>query len=239
MRPLAFLENKYRDAGRLFILGSGKSLRGMPLDLLKDEYTFGMNRIGMAHHPTFYWLATSYAKLFEYKSTVMASIKSASYAFVANFLEDSIPHEPNIYYMKLLDAGSFPTRPEPGTINAEYWINQDVGSGTISAYAHSGFAVFRLAAYMGFNPIYLLGFDAYYESHPGVGLPDPNHFDDGYESGEMEKPPVLRELENRQVWDAHNCTMNGFRLLGIDVFNAGRDTRLTQYSRVKFKELFE
>jgi hypothetical protein len=238
MKYLGFLENKYKGQ-RLFILGSGKSLKGMPLQLLKDEYTFGINRIGMVYHPTFFWLATSYAKLLEYRSTVDASIKAAKYAFIANFLEDTIPHAPNMYFINVLDAGSFPTRPEPGTLDAEYWINQDVANGKISAYGHSGFAVFRLAAFMGFNPIFLLGFDAHYESHPGVGLPDPNHFDDGYESGEMEKPPVLRELENRQVWDAHNITMNGFDLLNIAVFNAGRDTKLTQYPRVRFEDLFQ
>ena len=237
MSRLGFLKDKYKGK-RLFILGSGKSLKDMPLQLLANEYTFGMNRIGMIFHPVFYWLATSYSRLAEYRSTVDASIKIAKYAFISNTLEDTIRDAPNVYWIKMLDAGSFQTRPEPGTLTAQYWIDQDVASGSISAYAHSGFAVFRIAAYMGFNPIYLLGFDAHYESHPGPGKPDPNHFDEAYESGEMEKPPALRELENRQVWDAHNITMNGFDLMNIAVINVGRDTKLTQYPRLKFEDLF-
>lgn len=237
MTNLRKLKDKY--AGRrLFILGSGVSLKGMPLQLLKKEYTFGINRIGMIYHPTFLWLSTSYARLADYRATVDESLKKAKLAFIANSLKDAIPNAENIYWIQMLDAGSFQTRPEPGTLTAEYWINQDVASGKISAYAHSGFAVFRLAAFMGFNPIYLLGFDAHYEPHPGPGNPDPNHFDENYESGEMEKPPALRELEEKMIWDAHNITAEGFDHLNIAVINAGRDKKLTQYPRLKFESLF-
>jgi len=232
----------------------------MPLDLLEDEYTFGMNRIGMICHPTFLWVGTRYVRLEEYRSTIIASIKSAYYAFVALFLNDVIDDLPNIYWIDAYDTAAkkkahakiiktkktFEYSPfkwkkrrfngNTTGMHAKEWAAQEISYGRISAYAHSGHAVIRLAAYMGFNPIYLLGFDAHYTFHE-QGQPDPNYFNKSYQNGEMGRPKPIIEMDNEKIWDSHNIMSKGLKYLGIEVFNVGRDTKLTQYQRLRFEDL--
>lgn len=58
LERLALLKNKYRGE-RIFIMGNGPSLNRTPLDRLKGEFTFGVNRIYLLFDridwkPTFY-----------------------------------------------------------------------------------------------------------------------------------------------------------------------------------------
>ncbi len=55
---LLSLKNKYKGE-RIFLIGNGPSLNKTPLELLEDEYTFGVNRIYLLFdrinwRPTFY-----------------------------------------------------------------------------------------------------------------------------------------------------------------------------------------
>lgn len=235
MKPLKFLENKYR-GHRIFIVGSGPSLRGMPLYLLENEYTFGINRIGMKLIPTFYWLATGNARLKDYLEDVMISIEAAEYAFVASFMKDVIKERPNIHWIDVLHVnGKNPTM--PGEFTPEDWAAQDVATGRLSAFGHSGNAVMRLAAYMGFDPIYLIGMDGKYKVHI-LGESDPNHFNENYESGELARPEVLLGDYNNSVWHSHISSHRGSLLINATIKNAGTSPYLTHYPRVKFEDLF-
>lgn len=236
MKNLKFLKNKYRGR-RIFVLGTGNSLKGLPLELLDDEYTFGINRIGMTYLPTFYWLATRQVHDTEYRVDVDAAMRSAHYSFVATFLKGHIPEAQNTYWMQVSHiAGLNPTM--PGDISVTDWTKQDIAGCKISGYGHSGFAVIRLAAYMGFNPIYLLGMDGKYK-YQEQGQPDPNHFDDGYETGKFGRPKVIVDAVNKRIKDSHDLIKLGALVLGIEILNAGRNSHLKQYPKVKFEELFK
>lgn len=236
MKPLKFLENKYA-GNRIFIVGSGPSLKGMPLHLLEEDHTFGINRIGMKFVPTFYWLATGNARLKDYSEDVEIAIDAAEYAFVADFMKDVIEEKSNLHWIDVLHVdGLNPTKPEEFTPHD--WASQDVASGRLSGYGHSGCAVMRLALFMGFDPIYLIGMDGDYKAHI-QGEPDPNHFDEDYESGEFARPEVLMVDYNNNVWHSHISSHRGSLLMNKTIINAGRSEYFTHYPRVEFEELFK
>lgn len=235
MKHLKFLKNKYR-GNRIFVLGTGKSLKDIPLRFLRNEYTFGINRIGMKYLPTFYWLATRQARDVDYRNDVNAAIDAATFSFIADFLIGLIPAKESIYWMNVDHVdGDNPTR--PGDIVVEDWVKQDIAGCKLSGYGHSGFAVIRLAAYMGFHPIYLLGMEGKY-FYQSQGQPDPNHFDDKYETGKFGRPQELVDEMNVRIQDSHNIMKVGAHMLGVDIVNAGSRT-IKQYPWVKFKELFK
>ena len=236
MKTLKFLEGKYRGR-RIFVMGSGKSLKEMPLHLLQNEYTFGINRIGLTYRPSFYWLATTNAHNVEYRFNVDAAIESAYHSFIATFLKGTIPDAENVYWIQVAHiSGANPTN--PGEVGVEDWVKQNIAGCQLSGYGHSGFAVIRLAAYMGFNPIYVIGMDGKYEYHQ-LGQSDPNHFDDNYESDSVARHPSIIDDINLRIRDSHTIMSAGASLLGVDIINAGRKGRIKQYPWVKFEELFE
>lgn len=238
MKSLKFLENVY--AGhRAFVLGTGKSLDGMPLNFLGNEFTFGINRIGMTYLPTFYWLATTQVNDAAYRVDADAAIESSVYSFVASFLKGTIPEpeEENVFWMNIDHVdGLNPTI--PGDICAKDWVEQDIARGNLSGYGHSGFAVIRLAIFMGFNPIYLLGMDGKYKYHE-QGTPDPNHFGENYETGKYGRPQAIVDDMNMRIVDSHTIAKLGADILGKAIINASENSHLKQYPKVKFEELFE
>ena len=235
MKHLKFLENRYRGK-RIFVMGTGKSLKGMPLEFLDDEYTFGINRIGMNYLPSFYWLATTQARCADYRVHVDAAIDKAHYSFIGTFLRGYIPDAQYTYWIQIGHiSGANPTN--PGEIGVEDWVKQNIAGCQLSGYGHSGFAVIRLAAYMGFNPIYIIGMDGRYEYHQ-LGQPDPNHFDENYESDSAARHPSIIEATNLRIRDSHEIMKVGADLINIEIINAGRKGYVDQYPRVVFEELF-
>lgn len=235
MKKLKFLEGKYCGR-RIFVMGAGKSLKGMPLHLLRNEYTFGINRIGMTYLPSFYWLATTNARAVEYRFNVDAAIEAAHHSFIATFLKGTIPDAENVYWIKVGHiSGTDPTN--PGEIGVEDWVKQNIAGCQLSGYGHSGFAVVRLAAYMGFNPIYIIGMDGKYEYHQ-LGQPDPNHFNDSYEPDSVARHPSIIDATNLRIQDSHEIMKIGADLIDVEIINAGRKGYVNQYPRVVFEELF-
>ncbi|GAH11685.1 unnamed protein product, partial [marine sediment metagenome] len=66
------------------------------------------------------------------------------------------------------------------------WWLRDISDGTLNFYAHSLFATTRLAAYMGFNPLYFVGCDLGWKGIKGDT--DQDHFDSSYEDTTFRKP---------------------------------------------------
>lgn len=110
---------------------------------------------------------------------------------------------------------------------ASFW--SDDASKRVSKYGTVMFAALQIAAYMGFNPIYLTACDLNYTSHASA---DPNHA----------RPQIVpgRNFDaarnNRGHVSAHEIALQQCNRLGVDVYNASVGGALEVYPRVDFME---
>jgi len=133
-KPLSQLFKFKQFAGNpCFIVGGGPSLRGFDFSLLKGKYTIGINFILKVFHP---WLLMTWDKvcydwlLYQFYTCPLVVVD------VDNSYRD------NCYYVR-----------SAGRYGLPYSIDR------IFIGEHMGYAAINLAIAMGFNPIYLLGFD--------------------------------------------------------------------------------
>ena len=159
--PLKALKNKYQGK-RCFLILSGPSLTFEDVELLKNEYTFGVNSIvnildKMSYTPTFYAIQDGlvYEKIRE-------SIKKSQ--FECSFIGDwKIKEE----YYGDKDWIRYPLRIRDWFFSypeGEYKVKGFSDNAFLRVYdGHTvAYAVLQLAVYMGFKEIYLLGADCNY-----------------------------------------------------------------------------
>ncbi len=238
------LRNKYAGE-RIFIMGNGPSLNNTPLELLKDEYVFGLNRVGLLFE-RISWRPTFFTA---FDIRVVPDNKE-------EFLNLDIPYKFfSARYKTLFGRDKF-----------HYWyhtkgfydgfescFNKNAiysgfgGGGTIAIIAT------ELAFLMGFREIYLIGTDVSYTIPPNViqsgkdefgnGFKlnlestednDPNHFDPRYfGKGKKWHNPNVRDMKIGFSRAASYIQQRGGSLLNATV---GGD--LDEVSRVNFRDLF-
>jgi len=231
---------------RCFILGNGPSLNKTNLHFLEGEYVWGFNKIYLlfdriSWRPKFY--VANDPRLTQHISEevemLVGQLPESVFFFPSHFHAKGVNlMEENIYWYKETpwvengDEISFSLDP------SRYVMN----SATVTI------AGLQLAAYMGFNPIYLVGCDTSY-SVPGTvhlenGDPelltsteddDPNHFSPKY-SGKGDKwtnPNV--GLMVRQYEHAHRA----LEQIRVEVYNATVGGELEVFRRVEFESLFD
>lgn len=132
------LSQKYRfnqfQGKRCFVIGGGPSLRGFDFDKLRDEFSIGVNKIGAVFQPTI---------TFACDIVLLPFIRENATAKTTIVFCDRDNHQLNdLYYVR--DRGLHGV---PNSIDFIFSGN------------NSGYAAVNLAVAMGFDPIYLLGFD--------------------------------------------------------------------------------
>ena len=232
--------NKYQGQ-RAWIVGNGPSLDRTPLDRLVGEYAFGINRIGQHFdktewRPCFYICSTSYSSEPDYKADVIRAIECSQLTFInsklMSILADEIPpgHSRKVHWLEYLYASSEYRHVDP---DPDWWNPVTIEEGKIANFGTSAFACSQILAYMGFNPIYLIGCDLGYKAFI-AGEPDPNHFGDDYESGAFQRPQDVHDLDNPRYILSHEIMVYGARKMGIRIFNATLGGELEVYERVDF-----
>jgi hypothetical protein len=240
------LKGKY--AGRrCFIMGNGPSLNRTRLELLKDEIVWSFNKIYLLFEkitwrPKFY--VTNDQRLTRHISkeidALISQLPDSIFFFPDHFLSNEVNNKNgNVYWYHEIP-----------------WNDQDSNSSTLFSRDPSKFIVntatvtiagLQLAAYLGFNPIHLIGCDTSYTVPASVkfedGNPemltstvddDPNHFAPGY-SGKGDKwsaPNV--PLMITQYMDAQRALEE----TNIKVYNATVGGYLEVFPRVDFASLF-
>lgn len=181
------LHNKY--SGHAWLIGNGPSLRETSLELLKDEYSFGVNMIHL-YYPYTTWRPTFY---------VSTSTLADKYRGVANqaqiaFMPDSVPGN----YVKL-------------NIHEGDW-SDDISKG-ISKWATVMFATMQIAIYIGFNPLYLLGCDLDYGTEKTHMVPDhpkvPRDKIEQENRNQYKAHQIAKENCDRLGIKVINCTTGG------------------------------
>jgi len=237
--------NKYRGE-RCFVIGNGPSLWQTPLAKLIGEYTFAMNRIAKIFdrtewRPTFYIMVTVAANNENVAESARQVVRLGIPCFVwwpllARVVD--FPHIPkNIYLIECSEG-----KTETDAIPPDEWWSWDIGE-RVSKHGTSMLAALQIAVFMGFNPIYLVGADNYWEPFDYDEDVDPNHFDSTYwqklKLGDDEVR-VNEEIAHRYT---HQCTTAhelAYRVTvpqGINIYNATSGGKLEIYPRVDINDL--
>lgn len=228
----------------IFILGNGPSLNKTDLNLLKDKYTFCVNRAYLLYErinwkPTFY--TANDWRVVPDNCAEMNALTGSMFFFDNNF--KGIMREDEDTYFYEHTAG------DPSDL-PERVFSSDMSKGVRGAGSVVGTAI-QIAAHLGFKVINLIGCDLGYnvratvtqsgEDKFGNGVKleltstkddDPNHFDPRYfgKGRRWHDPNVKRMISG------HEQCLKGTKNLGISLRNATIGGDLELYERVDFKD---
>ena len=215
------LKGKYAGK-RCFILCTGPSLTISDLELLENEYTFGMNSICLIHDKTNWkpdFFSVQDRKVFEkIKDTMLATdngIVFVPYVYKKryNLPDDWVYfHICGAYHLNLMKEGKYFTR-----------VSSNAYAKVYDGYSVT-FAAMQLAMYMGFTELYLLGADCGSSNNK-------EHF---LEHGHMGS----RIDDTRQrLFVSYEATKKFAEAHGIKIYNATRGGFLEIYPRVVLEEV--
>jgi tetratricopeptide (TPR) repeat protein len=211
---------------RCIIIGNGPSLNKMDLTFLKEEITFGMNKIYLLFDkwdftPTYYVsvnplvLEQSAEKISKISSTKFLSFKGQNF-----FKENN-----EIIFLKSVGTPSFSRDPHRGI-----WEGHTVT-----------YVAMQLAFYMGFDEVILIGVDHSfnYSGNPNQEVvskgKDINHFHPDYFGKGVRWN--LPDLEKSEI--AYQMAKKEFENNGRRIIDATVDGKLTIFPKCGYKQLFK
>jgi hypothetical protein len=222
---LGELKDKYRGQ-RAFILGNGPSLAKTDVSKLKNEYTFGMNRVYLAFPG--WGMQTSFFAcvndlVIEQSAADIAALKMPKFLSWRSrrFMR---PDEHTMFLHSTYDRPTF-ARDARGRL----WEGATVT-----------YVALQLAYHMGFETVVLIGVD---HSFASKGTPnttvtsqgdDPDHFDKGYfGAGFRWQLPDLDMSER-----AYTMAREAYEADGRRVLDATIGGKLTVFPKVEYNSLF-
>lgn len=230
---IASYKNKYKGQ-RCFVIGNGPSLNKEDLEMLKDEVTFASNRIYKMFdetdwRPTFFTMfdegvakregVVEGINTFECE---MHFVRSQGYTIYKKIKEP-------ICYLYSWWSRKYLRKPE---------FSDDLSKG-IYTIATVTYAMIEIAAYMGFEKIYLLGVDHKYHktvNQDGSVCKDANVKSYFGNQKEEEKSVVAATWE---MEIAYQYAENYSRTHGFRIYNATRGGYLEVFERVNLDEVLE
>lgn len=212
---------------RCFILGNGPSLERTDLSLLRNEITFGMNRIYLLFpdvgFPTSYYVAINTLVIEQCASEIMSLDMPR---FVSWRGRKWLKSDPDIIY---LDTDYTP----PPT------FSKDV-SGRVFEGSTVSYAAMQLAYHMGFEEVILVGVDHRFttKGDPNVTIvsngEDPNHFSAEYfGKGFRWQLPDLEASEK-----AYRMAREAFTASNRRILDATIGGKLDVFPKVNYMDLF-
>lgn len=234
-----FKEKRNQYCGkRCFIIGNGPSLIPEDLDKIKDEYTFGTNRIYHIYDKT-NWRPSFYVST---DNNVIASeignIKQiGDYPKYLNLFASRYGREKNIWY--ICPKGKFTIRQYENQADA---LSEDISKYVAIVNTVTVIAI-QIAIYMGFKEIYLLGVDnSFAKSVDKNGkLYEDKSIKSDYFAGMKSmygEPNVGVSIHYiDSVNDAYSLAEKFSREHGVKIYNATRGGKLEAFERVDFDEL--
>ena len=232
-KKLYSFKNKHKGE-RCFIIGNGPSLNKLDLTLLKGETTFGVNGIylnqeKMGFLPTYY-VIEDYL-IAEDRASEINELKGPV-KFVPTFLDYTLKKDCNTInfnaYMNYSDKIFEP-------LFSDDCLRKIGVGGSVT------FMCLQLAYYMGFDEVYMIGFDHNYakleKTDSSIVVTeenDENHFTPKYYTkGERWHDPNVDRME-KGFTVARNHFLNGNR----KVWNATYKGHLEVFERIDFEKIF-
>ena len=211
---------------RCFLIGNGPSLRNTDLSLLKNEITFGMNRIYLAFEDrdfsTSYYVAVNELVLEQFAQDISA-LKMPKFLYWPG--RKWIPMDEHTMFVRF---GAPQTLFEPD-------IRKRLGPGATVTYI-----AMQIAFYMGFSQVILIGVDHSFQTqgnpHKQVTSKgdDPNHFDPRYFGKGVKWQ--LPDLDTSEM--AYRVAKERFELAGREILDATVGGKLKVFPKVDYGTLF-
>lgn len=215
---------------RCFIVCTGPSLSFVDLELIKNDFSFGMNSIlkildQTDWRPTFYGVQD--IKVFQKMHSYIddSGIKDV---FISDIVESRVIKSENV--KKPDNAKIFPLNlygHQYNCKNPKFKFSDDISACVYDGYSIT-YSLIQIACYMGFQEIYLLGCDNSYAKEPGKqyfvshGIVDPN---------------AQRQAEYQRI--AFECARKYAQSKGIHIYNATRGGALEVFPRVNLDEVMK
>ena len=228
MEELGELKDKYRGE-RCFIIGNGPSLRNTDVSKLKNEYTFGMNRIYLAFEE---W---------GFQTTFLASVNDLVIEqCVDDFLSLDMPRFFSWRSRKFFPK--FTTENLPNFLYTTYAgakFAEDVRHRVWEGATVTNVCL-QLAYHMGFEQAILIGVDHSFKSKGEANTTitsdgdDPNHFDSRYFGKGFRWQ--LPDLDMSEVAYAMACI--NYEKDGRQILDATIDGKLTIFEKADYDSLF-
>ena len=230
LRRLAALKDRYRGE-RCFVVGNGPSLKNTDVSKLKDEFTFGMNRVYLAFED---W---------GFQTSFLVSINDLVIEqCIDDFLALEMPRFFSWHSRKFFTLDTYERESAPTFLFTTYTgpkFATDV-TGRLWEGATVTFACLQLAYHMGFEKVILIGVD---HSFAAKGKPnatvvsqgdDLSHFDPRYfGKGFRWQLPDLGTSE-QGYWLARQT----FEAAGRQVVDATVGGKLQVFPKVEYDSLF-
>lgn len=210
---------------RCFIVATGPSLRISDLDMIKNEYCFGMNSDIKVFdktdwRPNFYAVQDVYvyekleediSKVYNNESFLLAVEKSinAKYKSAASY---------NVFETNKLDHKMFHMKGF-----GKYRFSDDSYVEICDGYSIT-FSILQFACYMGFKEIYLLGCDCNYNQ------PKTHFIEYGH------KDPKAAIMGDKMIV-GHRYFRKFAESIGVDVINCTRGGMLEEYTRKSLEDV--
>ncbi|HWQ46194.1 MAG TPA: 6-hydroxymethylpterin diphosphokinase MptE-like protein [Longilinea sp.] len=222
---LALLKDKYRGE-RCFIIGNGPSLRNTDLSKLKDEYTFGLNRIYLM----FPELGFKTTFLLSVNDLVIEQCAAEIQAlpipkFVSWRSRTVLQPADDLYFLYTTYTGAKFSKDARGRL----WEGATVT-----------YAALQVAFFMGFEKVILIGVDHNFatKGQPNTTVvsqgDDPNHFAPGYFGKGFRWQ--LPDLETSEI--AYRMAREAYEKDGRQVLDATIGGKLTVFPKVPYDSLF-
>ncbi len=213
---------------RCFIVGNGPSLKQTDLSKLKNEYTFGMNRIYLAFpemgFATSYYVSVNDLVIEQCAEEIM-NLKIPRFVSWRAGKKWLSPQE-NLFFL-------YTTYTEPKF--AKDIRNRLWESATVT------YVALQIAYFMGFQEVILIGVDHNFETKGKANTTvvsqgdDPNHFHPGYFGKGFRWQ--LPDLEKSEV--GYQLAKKMFERDGRKVLDATVGGKLTVFERIDYNQLFK
>lgn len=227
LKGISDLADRYAGK-RAFIIGNGLSLNNTDLSLLKNEYTFGLNKIYLLFdridwRPTFYVSVNPFV-VEHFAQQILNDIPSLKFLDFASFRY--LPYNKDAIYLLSLSRKDFST---------------DLCAGVFQVHTVT-YVAMQLAYHLGFDEVFLVGVDHYY-SAAKKGKPneviiqdeeDNDHFDPNYfEKGRQWNLPDLKGSE-----EGYRIAKTAYEKAGKKIYDATVGGQLTVFEKVDFYDVF-
>lgn len=227
------LKGKY-NGKRCFIVGNGPSLKRQNLDFIKNEYTFVTNSFILHEqikniNPSFYCIVdpAMYNGIFPKERLEAMEKELPTTEFFFRYRS-----------LKFLKNNRLFEKSKVHLIKNESYLNDftnlNIGLGwCVPGTVNVIHTCILLAAYMGFNEIYLIGCDS------TLFMPRQDHF---YKESEEEKKNMVHFDQSlfytSYMFRSYRIIKSHFDKKGVKIFNATEGGALEVFPRVEFESLF-
>ncbi|NQT03917.1 MAG: DUF115 domain-containing protein [Planctomycetes bacterium] len=226
-RLLMQYKDKYRGQ-RCVIIGNGPSLNNTDLSLLKNEYTFGLNKIHLLFdrvewRPSFYVSVNPFV-IQQSAQQILNEIPGLKFLDFVSF--KYLPYNENTVHLLSLNGKGFSTDPSEGVFQMH----------TVT------YVAMQLAYYLGFDEVFLVGVDHSFNA-VNSGQPDQvvvqndydtDHFDPNYfAKGQQWNLPNLKGSE-----EGYRIAKTTFEKANKKIYDATAAGRLSVFEKVDFYRVF-